>query len=508
MISMKRPRRPFRGSRSELECARPALTPGSPREIARRMALEGALRLAGHASPLAAVPLMPPPMPPVPMSRPKRGPFAGFRPIIRPIVAGLVLLLSAAAAHAQISSASTAALGMGENYTAAALGLDAVAWNPAGLGYSGRGTGFVSLVVRGSSGLGPVSMRTLSDYSDVLVPDVTKRAWLASIAQDGGQTGTGGADVTWLAMRFGQFAFHASSSARVVADVSPGLAELILFGNVSESGATSDLDLSGSRLQGFAYSAVGATFAKPVATEAGLASLGFTVKYMVGHGLAMGTNSTGAAISNPVSVSADFPLVHSDFEDGNFSINNGHGFGLDIGGTVERDGWMLSGVIQNVYSNFEWNTDRLMYRSLSFRLGDNEASTSTEAAALSTAPAEVQDRVAQLTFKPVYSGGFAWASANRMVITGDVRFSDDQGLVTGPTRHVGAGIEFRLTDWLPVRFGGAAISMGDDADGWQAGTGLGLEFGAWNLSGSAMRRSAGHFGTATTVMISLIGVGR
>ena len=84
-------------------------------------------------------------------------------------------LLCAARASAQMPSASTAALGMGENYTALARGYNAVAWNPALLGLYGNPRTSLTLVpVRIVAGLDPVKLADFADFQNKVVPDAVK----------------------------------------------------------------------------------------------------------------------------------------------------------------------------------------------------------------------------------------------------------------------------------------------------------------------------------------------
>jgi hypothetical protein len=425
------------------------------------------------------------------------------------IVISASLLSSSAGVSAQVSSASTAGLGMGENFTAAARGVDAVAWNPSALGLRrDRGSAIVLMTMRGSSGLGPVGLGDVAAWSNTVVPEGVKRDWLTRILADGGQQGTGGGEITWLAAALGPFAVHASSSARALADVSPGVAELLLFGNVGEAGQIRSLDLSGSSLDVTAYSAAGLSVGLPLLRNATRVSIGATVKYVVGHGMASGENSTGSTTVNPAAVTAEFPLVHTDFENGSISADNGHGLGVDVGASIAAGAFTLTGVVQNVMNNFEWDRAALQYRPLSFALTRDTAITQTESVPFASAPAELQARVLNRTFEPVYAGGIAWQYGPDVLYTVDVRFTRDDGIRIGPTRHIGGGMEFELLEWLPLRLGGAMISMGEDADGWQAGAGFGLALGRFRLSASGLRRSAGRYGTTTMLMFSLIGAGR
>jgi hypothetical protein len=416
---------------------------------------------------------------------------------------------AAAGAAAQVSSASAAGLGMGENFTAVARGVDAVAWNPSVLGLARtRGSSIVILTVRGSSGLGPVRLGDVADWSNTVVPDGVKQDWLARILAQGGQQGSGGGDITWLAVGVGPFALHASTSATALADVSPGVAELLLFGNVGASGQPQSIDLSGSSLDVAAFSAAGASFGVPVLKGGVRVTAGATVKFVLAHAMASGENSSGAATVNPASVTAEFPLVHTDFASGSFATDNGHGVGVDVGVSAQAGAFTFSGVVQNVVNTFQWNASQLRYRPLSFTLNQGAASTETASMPFASAPAELQARALARSFEPLFAGAVAFQYAPDLLFTADARFTAEDGIRTGAARHIGAGAEFDVTDWLPVRAGGAMISMGDGADGWQAGGGFGLALGSFNVSASALRRSAGRYGNSTIVMLSLGGAGR
>ena len=43
--------------------------------------------------------------------------------------------------------------------------------------------------------------------------------------------------------------------------------------------------------------------------------------------------------------------------------------------------------------------------------------------------------------------------SERLKVTADVRMGSDEGLITQPTQHFGAGVEFRPVSFLPLRAG-------------------------------------------------------
>jgi hypothetical protein len=424
-----------------------------------------------------------------------------------PAVAAAVAVLASPVAG-QLPSPSTAALGMGDNYTAMARGFPAIAWNPAGLGLSGNQIASMTLLtLRGVNGIGPITLSDLASYADVVVPDAVKVDWLSRIASAGGQTGMGEATATWGAFQAGRFAMQLGSVARGVTDLSPGVAELVMFGNGGEQGQAETLDLSGSSLSGYAYTTAAASFAQPVAFDGGRVSLGVTVKWTAGHALALGENSSGGSTSDPIALRLDFPLVQTALNPDSLTFNNGSGWGVDVGAGLELGMWTFGAAVQNVYNGFAWDADRLRYRPLSLAFDGAESEADTEAMPFAQAPADVRQRVADLGFEPVLALGAMVRPSQRLAVTGDFRRTSDTGMAVGPVLHAGAGVQYRLASWLPVRFGGAMVSMGENDSGYQLAGGFGLDIGGWNLSASAARRDTDRFGTANTIMVTVFGTG-
>lgn len=425
-----------------------------------------------------------------------------------PIVAAVVVAVVASPLTAQIPSASTPALGLGDNFTAAARGFNAVAWNPAGLGLSGnQGASLTLLTFRGVNGFGPITLGDLAGYSDIVVPTGVKQQWLARIADAGGQTGMGEASATWGAFQAGRFAMQLSTVTRGVTDLSPGVAELVMFGNVGQSGQAQTLDLSGSSLAAYAYSTAAASFAQPIVLPTGRLSLGVTVKWTAGHVLAFGENSTGSSVVSPVALRLDFPLVQTVLDPDSLKLDNGHGFGIDVGAGLELGTWTFAAAVHNVYNNFRWDASQLRYRPLSIAITDGQADTETSAVDFTQAPAPLQQRIADYGFEPVVALGAMVRPTDRLTVTGDFRRTSEAGMSVGPVLHAGAGLQYRLVSWLPVRLGGAFVSMGEDDSGFQVGGGLGLNLGGWNIAASLARRDTNRFGTANMVMLTLFGTG-
>jgi hypothetical protein len=424
------------------------------------------------------------------------------------MIAGFALGVMAAPASAQLASPSTPALGMGDNFTAAARGYAAAAWNPAGLAMRGNPGFSLSLATpRGIAGLGPVTLADLSDFQDVVVPLDVRQRWLAEVQAAGGQSGTGGFDMNYLALQVGPVAVQASTTARAVSDLAPGLVQLIMFGNADAQGAPQNIDLAGSALNMHAYSSVAVSYAIPFSMgTADRLSVGVTAKYTVGHFLALGDESTGQATASPIGMNMSFPLLHSPTGD-DMNANGGSGIGLDVGVGYEMGNMSFGVTVKNVLNTFAWDTDVLSYRSarMSFAQGQDFVAEFDEQPA-NTAPAALRQMVDDLTFKPSISAGAMMQYTRALKLTADARFGSTAGMSPQPTTHLGAGAEYRLAGFIPLRAGAAFVQQGENNSGFQFGGGVGLSLGGYNMGLSVARRSL-DLGTEDVVMFSLLSFG-
>jgi hypothetical protein len=427
----------------------------------------------------------------------------------RVIGAALLLSLStAAAATAQQANPMPAAVGMSDNHTAVARGYAAVAWNPANLGLAGGPNASATLgATYALAGLGPISLSDLHRYQDETVPLAVRQQWLADINRAGGQTGGVGADVTWAALQTGRFALQVSSSARALNDISPGLAELILFGNADEDGNPRDLQLGGSLIDAQAHSTGALSYAVRLPAPTGLSRLaiGITAKYTIGHVLAVSQESVGQATADPVSMRIAFPLAYTpvNYEGSKYWIRAGGGFGLDLGVAAQAGPWAFSAVGQNLVNTFEWDLDRLRYRPLDLVFSDTDTDATVDWQPMSEAPAEMRASVEAATFKPSLSVGAALRHSPRLLIAADARLGSADGMETRPPVHAGAGLEYRPLHWLPLQVGASWVRTGEDREGLQLGGGFGLQLGSFMVSASAGRRNAG-LGTENLYMVSLL----
>lgn len=425
----------------------------------------------------------------------------------RGVLALGLLGAAAAPAAAQLPSGATPALGMGNNFTAAARGFTAMSWNPALLAASSNsGASMTLLTTFGGAGIGPIELSDISDYSDRVVPENVKREWLGRVAPGSAERGTINADLTWGAAQIGRFGMQVSSSVRTVADLSRDVLQLVLFGNVDDNGDPATLDFAGSSLDLAAYTTFALGYAHPFEVVPGARLLlGATAKYTVGHIVVTGDESRGTAGADGFDIA--FPIVNSVIDPDSFTLNNGGGFGFDVGAALEMGPWTFGAVVENVANTFEWRAEDLRYRPLTLEAGEAELIADTEEQPMENAPEQLREHVADLGFRTQFKLGAAYQLREDVLLSADARHGGNDGIVTGPTTHVGAGVEYRPIPWLPLRAGGAVISLGEDNAGFQVAGGVGADLGGWNLSFSALQRDTERFGGETMFMATIFATG-
>lgn len=408
-------------------------------------------------------------------------------------------LAGAAPAAAQLPSASSAGLGMAENFTAAARGYHAIAWNPANLALSGNpGASLAFFPVRAVAGLGPVDLGDLKQYGGKYVPTEVRSEWLQRISLSKQEQGDVGADVTFAAVQVGPVGFQLSTSIGGTMRLTPDVARLVLFGN-SENGQAQAFNLKDARVNG-AWTSTGAlSYARAFpAGQGARVSVGAALKYTLGHVLAYGRDQGSTLSTSPIIVNVNFPVISTDTA---ALFNNGSGLGLDLGAAYEAGKLTVSGALQNVYNGFKWDRSKLAFRpATAFVNADSISTGSFDEQDLSKAPAELVSRALALRFKPVILAGAAYRVNQRLLVDADIhqRLGDDGGMQYGPETQVGAGAEYRPLSFLPLRAGAAYVTGGSQFAG-----GFGIEIGTFSLNASIARRSD-DVGTSTISMITLI----
>lgn len=411
-------------------------------------------------------------------------------------LAGLlsVALLVPTSGAAQVGNTLPHSMGMGGNYTALARGFSAVLWNPAGLGLADNPRASLTLLpVSVTAGLGPVTPADLAAYDGQLIPHSTRVQWLDRIRADGGERGNADTDLTYLALSVGRIAFSASSSLRGRVNLGPDVAELLLFGNAGLTGDPRDFSLERSNMDVAGTTTLAGSLGLPLRVTLGPLpdqhfAVGATVKYTIGHFLMMGQEQGSVLSSDPVEVNVRFPIIHTEMDDDDVarSLNNGSGFGLDIGAAWQGGPFSAGVAIRNIVNTFEWDRDALRYREGTALWSADTTHTEFEEQPFRAAPADLVARIDDFyTFAPVLAAGAAARLLPYLTVSGELRHALEENLDVGARTHVGVGGQLTIVPFLPIRAGVALVS-----GGYQLSGGVGLRLGGMQLGvAGAVRES-------------------
>lgn len=432
-----------------------------------------------------------------------------MRPHVSLPGAAVAVALLAGAAGAQLPNASTAAFGMGGNFTAIARGYEAIRWNPANLAMPGRPLFSLGIGIGGgNTGTEPIDLGTMHKFSGNDVDSATRVSWVEQARLAGGQRGRLDGGITPLALTVGPIGIQAGASFYSKMNLSPDAWEAFLFGNAGNNGGQpKTLDLTGTSLRFGAISAAGASFALPIPINLtnGLlknerAAIGITGKYVLGNGLIIADDAGSSFGASDIQFR--LPVIRPDT---NYDGMVGVGTGLDLGLSWSGGPWRVGALVENVFNTFAWDTTKFAFTPGTGLVSADTSYTNFDTTlAYSEAPAEMKKIVAEQVFKPGITIGASLALSKSLTLTADIKqyTGGDEAIVFGPKSHVGVGAEWRVLPFIPLRAGVASVT-----DGWQAAAGAGLrllgyEFG---LATSVRRRGQAM---ESGVMFGIIGIGR
>ena len=386
------------------------------------------------------------------------------------------LLVGAAALPAQAPNASAAATGLSGAFTARARGYDAVAWNPANLGFRDNPDfSLAILAFHGSSGLDPISLGDFAPYSGKQLPATQRETWLQAVANEGGENGRVDGGITPLAVSMGRFAIQIAASVAGSTKLSPDAFEAVLFGNAGRTGTSKDLDLAGSAFRVGAFTTAAASYGISFGESF---SLGVTGKYIVGNALGIAEDQGSTSTQNAVTV--NFPMIYSHPDS---DVVIGNGIGADVGMAFKSGRMTVGATVQSAFNNFKWDESKLRSKSGTalFNGTDNDADFDDQP--YTSAPASLRAKVADDKFKPIVAAGIAFEVASSLTFSADVRQQMGDALLLGPKTQAGAGFEFRGIPVLTIRGGAAYVT-----NGWGASGGVGLDLGVLQIgAGAALR---------------------
>ena len=415
---------------------------------------------------------------------------------IHRILGGAALTLAAQVAAAQMPSASPSAFGMADNYSASARDFDAVAWNPANLGLSGRAFTFSLMTVTGTTGLAPITLSDFADFSGKIIPPETKESWLTRIGA-GTERGSLDAGISLIALSIGHIGFQAGIVGTGSANMNQDFAEALLFGNTGRTGSAKTFSFVGSRAGGSAFGVGAVSIGLPVMGDEAAGSqlsLGVTAKYIVGLGSARGIDN-----STSISPSLINAQVIGVYTDSSHAANSGSGIGADVGLSYGGAGNNFSLTVRNVTNTFKWNTSAFSTRTKTFTFDGTTSKSTDTTTAYATAPQALRDSLENEKFKPEVAVGISRHLGSDLLIDIDALQRVGDGIAIGPKTRVGIGAEYTGLPVLTLRAGGAVVT-----DGFQLAGGLGLRLGPVEISTAVSTRSVTGGGQTVGGMFSLI----
>jgi hypothetical protein len=240
---------------------------------------------------------------------------------------------------------SARALAMASSMVSQPYGLEAVAWNPAGIYAASHPLQFdlfgVGARIRNNS----FTIDDYNRYTGATLSDEDKQYILDQVPQDGLRLDAV-ADAQAMSIRAGAVAVSVTSNAAANLDLSRDALKLLLYGN-----ATFDtVNLSGTGGESSVTAGVGFTMARPVAEFArGRLIAGGTVRYVKGLYVQKVVESYGQITTADYGIEGDAKLVAR-------TANNGSGLAGDVGVLYDYGGgWKFGASVVNLFGAVSWS---------------------------------------------------------------------------------------------------------------------------------------------------------
>ena len=363
-------------------------------------------------------------------------------------------------------------------------GFGAISVNPAGLAMAGSDFSLALVPVRMAAAIAPVTPGDVKPFEGRLVPRDTKESWMQRVLSADGQRSAAAIELAEIALTFWNVGLQLSTLVAADVRLPPSVVEAVLFGNAGRTGEPADVSLADAWVEGYAATTAGLSLALPIPVfeeHLDQVAAGVTVKYAVAVG-----RSAGSLSAESLQADLDSFLIHTriadDVEIGDY-VNGGIGIGLDLGLMVSLDRLAVGASVQNLFNTFAWDQSLLTYRRVTAAFEDNSLSFDHGEQPYGEAPADAQELIAELTFKPAVRLGAAYLLLDELTVSSDLHYRFGDGIALDPQFHLGAGVEYRPLDFLHLR-GGLALVTG----GLQYGGGVSFILGPVDLSAAVAGR--------------------
>lgn len=273
-------------------------------------------------------------------------------------IALLLALAISGEAQGQLVMPSARSQALAGSFTARARGFEAAIWNPANLGLPDRSRWSFGLAgVTGTVTNNSLTYGQITDLYGSFLDDAAKSELLADVRSanpDGLLTLDFELGGNFLGFSLGRFAFGLGTGAAGKGDLSSDALELILFGNVGESGEGKDFDFRGSNGHAWWLSSGHLAYAQPlrISRENNSPidlSIGATFKYGAAHRYIRFDDLGTVIRSTPLALDARAELLDTETKD------VGRFWAFDLGVAVQWESLVAGLTLQNVIGDFVWS---------------------------------------------------------------------------------------------------------------------------------------------------------
>ena len=392
-------------------------------------------------------------------------------------VIGLMLLgilCVSSSASAQRAAPEARGFGLATSYSARATGHEASFWNPANLGLSRNPDWSVGLNASAYFSNNALGYGQITDlYGEYL--DAAEKSRLLADVRDatGGDPMTLAFDVgaQGLGASFGRFAAGIGGIGAGNAELTPDALELLLFGNVGETGEGRNFNFDDTSANIWSLYGGYVSYAQPfrfdALPDAGF-SVGGTIRAGVAQDLTLIRSSDSQLIYEPLALEASLEKIQSS------TGNAGNAVTVDLGLAMEWGERIVAGVaLINAFKKVSWDES-----AFSVTRYDVDA-TYTDIAVTSTtqrfedlSAAEqdrVRDRLDESTLPRSLQFGSLYQFSPRIDLSVDYAELIGGDLRSRWNRILSTGSEFRLMPWMPLR---AGVATSFEQFGLTGGLGL------------------------------------
>ena len=385
----------------------------------------------------------------------------------------LILLVCLAVPSVFAQGFDGASLGMGRAYGALATGIDAIAWNPANL-ILPRDS-FLELNLFSLNLNMANSSFNADNYNRYFTKEGHKGWWsdadkkdILDLIDEDGLTAYGDFNSNILGLAFGNFAFAVQGTGNLYFTVPKLPIELFLYGNTDK-----DKILQFKNVDGNGFGAIKVSFAAsyPIKFKKYFDLFGVGVNLNYFRGFEYFEVNKGKGYFN---TSTSKFKSQVDFE--GKSADGGSGFSIDIGGTgIIKKNWTVSLVLQNVYSNFNWNDNpEAFLASVTIDSGDianpEEIKTTDQDTVFSI------DEFTR-TMPLLIHVGAAYAWGKNWIFSADIEQAFGNEMGYSDRTMFSAGAQFNPIKILPLR---AGMTVGGKW-GFLFGMGFGIRAGIFQM---------------------------